>query len=233
MLYAINEVGKRIHAEDSDKQCEYICPVCGGRVIPKQGEVNSWHYAHSRLSPCMDNWNYDMSEWHREWQEQFPEGNREVVIEFGGEKHRADVLAYGYVIEFQHSAITAEEFERRNDFYVHAGKKVIWVFDFRDEFYNNRVECYDEYSRQGMYGGQWKWKHPRRFLNHFVPHREKMVTVLFQFFEADYETEEEAYMERVVWAIEKNGESQYTRFRTTYFPGNKIELLQYMREKKL
>ena len=100
--------------------------MCNGELRVKEGSVNIKHFSHISRSDC-DDFTIDMSEWHRRWQEQFPIGNREVVIEYNGEKHRADVLAYGHVIEFQHSSIPLDEFHRRNDFYTAAGKKVIWI----------------------------------------------------------------------------------------------------------
>ena len=114
MEYALTADHHRVHAFDAEKGQEYYCPVCGNQVIPRQGEVNSWHFAH--VTSCMDDWKYDMSEWHRNWQNRFPESTREVVIEYKGESHRADILTGGYVIEFQHSPITSTEFERRNFF---------------------------------------------------------------------------------------------------------------------
>lgn len=129
MEYALTADHHRVHAFDAEKGQEYYCPVCGNQVIPRQGEVNSWHFAH--VTSCVDDWKYDMSEWHRNWQNRFPESTREVVIEYKGESHRADILTGGYVIEFQHSPITSTEFERRNLFYTKAGYKVIWVFDER------------------------------------------------------------------------------------------------------
>lgn len=127
MEYALTADHHRVHAFDAEKGQEYYCPVCGNQVIPRQGEVNSWHFAH--VTSCMDDWKYDMSEWHRGWQSRFPENVREIVVEHRGECHRADILMGGYVIEFQHSPISAGEFERRNKFYTRAGYKVIWVFD--------------------------------------------------------------------------------------------------------
>ena len=73
---------------DVYKRQEYYCPVCGNQVIPRQGEVNSWHFAH--VTSCVDDWKYDMSEWHRNWQNRFPESTREVVIEYKGESHRSE-----------------------------------------------------------------------------------------------------------------------------------------------
>lgn len=118
MEYALTADHHRVHAFDAEKGQEYYCPVCGNQVIPRQGEVNSWHFAH--VTSCMDDWKYDMSEWHRGWQSRFPENVREIVVEHRGECHRADILMGGYVIEFQHSPISAGEFERRNKFYTRA-----------------------------------------------------------------------------------------------------------------
>ena len=100
LIYALTADHHRVHALDAEKGQEYYCPVCGNQVIPRQGEVNSWHFAH--VTSCMDDWKYDMSEWHRGWQSRFPENVREIVVEHRGECHRADILMGGYDIEFQH-----------------------------------------------------------------------------------------------------------------------------------
>ena len=83
-----------------------------------------------------DDWDHDMSEWHFSWQEKFPEECREVVVEYNGVKHRADILINNTVIEFQHSPITAEEIKRRNDFYIACGYNVVWVFDATNQIKN-------------------------------------------------------------------------------------------------
>lgn len=70
MEYALTADHHRVHAFDAEKGQKYYCPVCGNQVIPRQGEVNSWHFAH--VTSCMDDWKYDMSEWHRGWQSRFP-----------------------------------------------------------------------------------------------------------------------------------------------------------------
>jgi competence CoiA-like predicted nuclease len=63
--------------------------------------------------------NYDMTEWHKNWQKAFPIECNEVYLENNGEVHRADVLIEKrkVVIEFQHSPMSGEEFEKRNAFY--------------------------------------------------------------------------------------------------------------------
>lgn len=52
MEYALTADHHRVHAFDAEKGQEYYCPVCGNQVIPRQGEVNSWHFAH--VTSCMD-----------------------------------------------------------------------------------------------------------------------------------------------------------------------------------
>lgn len=53
----------------------------------------------------------------------FPENVRDDCRGTQGRMPRADILMGGYVIEFQHSPISAGEFERRNKFYTRAGYK--------------------------------------------------------------------------------------------------------------
>ena len=113
MFYA--KIGdRRCHARNAKKGEHYTCPVCGGEVIPRQGAVKAWHFSH--VIPCMDNWNHDMSDWHREWQDKFPPQCQETIVEKDGVKHRADVLVDDTVIEFQHSPISADEVNKRNAF---------------------------------------------------------------------------------------------------------------------
>lgn len=173
MEYALTADHHRVHAFDAEKGQEYYCPVCGNQVIPRQGEVNSWHFAH--VTSCMDDWKYDMSEWHRGWQSRFPENVREIVVEHRGECHRADILMGGYVIEFQHSPISAGEFERRNKFYTRADYKVIWVFDetyaFGNEYISSSLDDENKFV--------WKW--PNRALASVVPQRSTDIAV-FQLF---------------------------------------------------
>lgn len=231
MEFAVDCTGKRIHASEAIKEKEYFCPLCDSKVIPRQGEINIEHFAH--LKKCDDNWHYDMSEWHLEWQKQFPKNNREVVMEYNGEKHRADVLACGYVIEFQHSPITAEEFNERNRFYLSCGKKVIWIFDVIDEFENGLIECYDEWHRNKDNGGKFRWKYSKRFLQNFLPQRDKNIIVFFQIVEADYTNKEDGYMERIIWAIDEYETSSFKHFFTSYYPGNSFELLEWIKDRKL
>jgi hypothetical protein len=61
-----------------------------------------------------------MSEWHKTWQERFPEYQQEVVFKKDDMIFRADIFRKEKreVIEFQHSRITSEDFHDRNNFYI-------------------------------------------------------------------------------------------------------------------
>jgi len=231
MKFALNHNNDRIHASDANKQNEYFCPLCHKKVMLRKGQINVDHFAHQ--SKCDDPWNYDLSTWHYEWQQQFPKKNQEVVIEFNGVKHRADVMACGYAIEFQHSPITADEFNERNRFYLSYGKKVIWIFDLSDEFESGHIDCYEEWSSNNDNGGKFRWSYPKRFLQSYLPQVNKDVFVFFQFFDSKHSDSEETYMERVTWAIKENGYSNFKRFCTSYYPGNSSELLAWIKEQKL
>lgn len=129
MNYALYE-NKKVSAEEYKKSenLDLRCPCCNSQVVAKQGEINVWHFAHKVKNKCSE-WFKPMTEWHLNWQKQFPEKNREVIhkCEKTGEKHIADVKTdNGIVIEFQHSSISSKEIKSREEFY---GKKMIWVLD--------------------------------------------------------------------------------------------------------
>lgn len=231
MEFALNHNNERIHVSKANKTEEYFCPICHKKVVLRKGQTNIAHFAHQ--SNCDDSWHYDMSEWHSEWQNQFPKKNQEFVVEHNGEKHRADVMACGYAIEFQHSPITAEEFDERNEFYLSYGKKVIWVFDFIDEVESGRIDWYDEWSKNNDKGAKFKWSYPKRFLQSYLPQDNKNITVFFQFSDSKHSDKEECYIERVIWAIKEDGFSNFKRFVTSCYPGNSFELLEWIKQQKL
>lgn len=219
MYYAIKKDGERISSFEAKKGTNYFCPVCSEPVYLRRGESNIDHFAHVSLKDC-DSFTHDMSEWHRKWQEKFPAENREVVIKakVNNNKcvHRADVCIGKYVIEFQHSKITKEEFNKRNIFYAQSEYNVIWVFDLREENKNGQICCYDEWSKNGDNGGKWKWSYPPKFLSDISPHRNKKIRLIFQI---DDEKEDYGYLELVTWAPDSRinwNLTDYSRFFTSY-----------------
>lgn len=149
MFKAIDETGREVSIDNVLDNMNYYCPICRGQLVvkAKKSETVVTHFAHKSLKDC-DSFSHDMSDWHKAWQNKFPIKNQEVPLPFEQPCHRADVLAYGYVIEFQHSPISAEEFDERNRFYTSLGKKVVWVFDVSDKFKEGRISRI-QYVRNG------------------------------------------------------------------------------------
>ncbi len=144
MLRANNEANVDVYIDDSLSEEKYHCPICDRPVFRKIGNGGRRpHFAHNKAGEdnfrC-DGWKYDMSDWHREWQERFPVNCREVVVSYEGKKHRADVLIEEkkLVVEFQHSRLSPEEYAERNQFYSSAGYHVIWLFDMADDYREGR-----------------------------------------------------------------------------------------------
>ena len=105
------------------------CPICGGEVLSKCGNVNIHHWAHISGEDC-DPWSEPETEWHREWKNQFPFECREVTIQGDGESHRADVcLPNGMVLEFQHSTLKPDDIRKREEFYSKYTNGMVWVVD--------------------------------------------------------------------------------------------------------
>jgi len=125
----------------------YFARICGEKVrayIFRTKYQNHWKHVNKTI--C-DNWYENKSDWHLDWQNEFPEECTEVVLhdEHTGEKHQADVKTYsGKIIEFQKSSIALEEVESREAFYEHpiwvvnAEKKKVQLKDGRElKFGNN------------------------------------------------------------------------------------------------
>lgn len=170
MLYAIGADNQRVYADDATKDSVYYCPICGAEVFLRMGEVYVHHFAHKACS-CADSWNYDMSEWHKRMQARFPKEMREVVMEKGGVKHRADVLFSDVVIEFQHSHISTSEFNDRNEFYLSLGYRVAWVFDVSAV---SKENIRKHWAKPDIY----RWKHPLRVLQSVIPQFSKTISIL-------------------------------------------------------
>lgn len=271
----------RVYIDDAvsmGEKTEFVCPVCNGELIVKNGRINASHFAHKSLEEC-DTFSSDMSEWHKAWQNIFPKRNQEVVLEkkltniqYEGAarvhkfskmtyeefmnykketapqyitvRHRADVVACGYVIEFQHSPISSREFNERNWFYTECGYKVVWIFDFTEEYVNKHIVCADEWWNEKDNGAKYRWTYASKTFTDFVPQDHKphymdnkwQDSDIIVFFQLQDETgdEEDYIMEKVVWAVkEDNGNANFRRFMTSYYPGNKKELYEWVRKRKL
>ena len=169
---ALDECNNDVLIEDAiqDKNIKYFCPVCKNEVIVKasNSKYKCKHFRHKKK--CTDDWEYDMSEWHRNWQNCFPKECQEVVMSNGVEIHRADVCINNTVIEFQHSSITAEEVKKRNIFYLSLGFNVIWVFDAKNKIIdldNNIISTAYPYSKFHIETNNLYWKIKNKAFENF------------------------------------------------------------------
>jgi competence protein CoiA len=132
------------------------CPQCDAEVIAKCGPLVTWHWAHKVLD-C-DPWSEPMTQWHLDWQSRYPTDMCEVTIG----QHRADVCSADRVIEFQHSAIGADEIRERERFYG----RMVWVFDAVDARLDERLLIRPGKPRPGKRDNpryaSFRWKHPRK-----------------------------------------------------------------------
>lgn len=129
MKYAVLN-GERIEPQKGIKNA--ICPICGEIVIPKCGSKMVHHWAHKSTQNC-DLWWESETDWHRKWKDNFPKECQEVIMHDNetGEKHVADIKTQtGIVLEFQHSPMSIEEQQSREQFY----KNMIWVVDARKHY---------------------------------------------------------------------------------------------------
>ncbi len=171
ILFALDLAGNRIYIENAHAGTTYLCEECGTRLMAKnKGSERQHHYAHvpdekNRGIQRDCKWRSDlrtenqMSEWHRSWQERYPESQREVVFKKGDRIFRADVFLpeRREVIEFQHSRITSEDFHARNEFYNSLGYSVIWLFDFDElegRYQYIHPDQYDDFVQDFVRDGQ-------------------------------------------------------------------------------
>lgn len=126
MRYALDEKENKIEVEFSGQRA--LCPGCKKEVTGKIYKYKKDHWAH--LKRDCDNWYEPLSDWHIEWQNYFPNQNREVTLfdKTNQEFHRADImLDNGIVIEIQNSPIVITEVEERENFYNKKG--LIWILN--------------------------------------------------------------------------------------------------------
>lgn len=119
--------GVKTDIVDAIQGVKGLCPVCGGVLVPRKGEIRNWHWWHINGRNC-DQWYEPKGLWHRSWQYCFPKSWREVPLEqeFCGEKkkHIADIFTPdGWTVEFQYSHLSMRKIEERERFYVN----LVWL----------------------------------------------------------------------------------------------------------
>jgi hypothetical protein len=48
--YALDEKGSPVHIRHANNYDNYYCPNCRGEMIPRQGNIYTWHFAHKNAS---------------------------------------------------------------------------------------------------------------------------------------------------------------------------------------
>ena len=209
MYIAEDKFGIKIDIADAITDQEYFCPVCHSPLLIKDGEINAKHYAH-KSGACMDDWNYDMSEWHRRMQSFYNFENREVVLKYNGKTHRADVMINDTVIEFQHSPISAKEFMDRNIFFQNLGKRIAWVFDVTEQFENESL-YFSGNDDKLLY----TWKNPLRVFSagYKITDYSKNYAIWLYWSNMDDES-----LSKVIWtATDEEGKPSLKRFITSNY----------------
>ena len=174
MYIALDKEQKRISIKDAVQGDAFFCPVCLEKMFVKAGNERAHHFSHFPNCECNDSWNgqYDMSEWHYEWQNQFPAANQEIVVQCDDVRHRADVITDRTVVEFQHSPLSSGKFNDRNVFYHgNIGYKVVWLYDMRDDFEQGLI--------QKISDTEFSWNKPRSTFRNYTL-RSGQIDLFFQ-----------------------------------------------------
>ncbi len=136
-----------------------------------------------------------MSEWHYNMQRRFQSEQREVVVKYMEQTHRADILSGNQVIEFQHSPISMQEIKERNTFYNSAGYNVVWVFDVQEQ-YNSGAIYSIAHDRAIEYG----WNNPKRCLQCFSLPKENNKSLIIYFYWIDEDSVQ--CFNRIIWSTQ-------------------------------
>lgn len=186
--FAKTITGNRIFIDNTNDTDVYYCEECNSKLVAKKGNYRKHHFAHKideksnayqKACANKNSKEYEMSEWHKNYQNRFPLEIQEYVLKNDkGEMCRADVYLEKIktVIEFQHSFISNKDFERRNKFYNGLGIKVIWLFDFNSLAY-----------------GKLKWVHPDNY-NSFVKEQINSAKVKWNEKQDAYYIDKETYI---------------------------------------
>lgn len=176
MRFSLDQYGHRVYIDEANRNETYYCPECAEKMVQRHGEIMTHCFAHYPNTQCTDTWHYDESDWHIKFQSLFPLDNQEVVLEYEGTKHRADVCypERKVVIEIQGERIRQTEFEARNEFFRKLGYHIIWIFDESRVFENESIN----YGYRRMACTRF-WEHPSKTFNDYFAQDVNDVEVWF------------------------------------------------------
>ena len=137
--YINNETIHIDNINDNNK-CNLKCKL-GHELIPVRGKKNVHHFRHKHSEDTGGN---PMTEWHSEWQGNFPitEINFLKINNTQYKDRRADVVLENsnLVLEFQHSKIEELEVNNRKYDYSLHDKQIIWIIDGNDFINKTHLE---------------------------------------------------------------------------------------------
>lgn len=211
MFTALDKYNRKVSIDEATEDEPYFCEYCKEQLIIKKGDIRAHHFAHK--GTCTDNWHYDMSDWHKEWQNLFPVESREVVMESNGEKHRADVFINNIVIEFQHSPLSNDEFNERNNFYTSLGFNVVWVFDVQEPYSEEKI-----YKLKG-HNNNYGWKYAIHTLDGYNPNINIKVKVYFQYSSEECEADKKEHpcLFKLTWVSPDFGLKRFSIYEKVYY----------------
>lgn len=137
-LYAQREDGVVVSAKSAERQTDYCCLECRGKVRVRSGAARRAHFFH--LDPTPSCRQHQKGEIHLQLQyyfhAQLPEGDCALEHPFPEIGRIADVawLSKKIVFEIQYSPISPEEVLARGRDYKSAGWQVVWIL--HDERFN-------------------------------------------------------------------------------------------------
>ncbi len=154
MLYADTPRGRA----EAEPGLPGTCPQCATPMVPKCGDIVSWHWAHTTTENC-DPWSTGEGEWHRIWKRRLEVrcgARSEVVLTRHGQTHRADsMMPNGLVVEYQTNYLNLPDIEARERFYG----SMLWIY--RGHHAWERIH----FGRRGFW-----WKHgPKSLTRHNRP----------------------------------------------------------------
>ena len=167
-----NKEGLIIKCQDIEngivRSNDYFCNRCDNYVIfVSSSNRNSSYFRHKKQC-CNyykfnndDNLDYNiMSDFHKNWQEIFPNENIEYKIEKNNKKHFADIfISYispfnisnifencknNIIIEIQYSQISYETLKDRTEHYIDTDTNLLWIFNIKDKCIIEKIVLFNE-----------------------------------------------------------------------------------------
>lgn len=152
------------------KSNEYFCTKCNNVLFfVSSSERNCSYFRHKNNEECVyyvNNKNYKkyqenvMSDFHRNWQEIFPNENIEYKITRDNVNHYADIYISKnssfnicdifninkgkLVIEIQNSPIDYITLQERDKHYITSDTNLLWIFNIKDKFILEKIILFDE-----------------------------------------------------------------------------------------